>query len=88
MAVRAIRGATQVDADDRDQVLEATRELVSTVVERNGLDHDDIISIGELVVLLGAAVLLHAVCGSRLTARGARRPVQIEQHPDQPVPVT
>ena len=45
MAVRAIRGATQVDADDRDQVLEATRELVSTVVERNGLDHDDIISI-------------------------------------------
>ena len=28
MAVRAIRGATQVDADDRDQVLEATRELV------------------------------------------------------------
>ena len=45
MAVRAIRGATQVDADDRGQVLEATRELVSTVVERNGLDHEDIISI-------------------------------------------
>ncbi|MGY1652584.1 chorismate mutase [Geodermatophilus sp. SYSU D01119] len=45
MAVRAIRGATQVDADDRDQVLEATRELVSEVVDRNGLDHADIISI-------------------------------------------
>nr|WP_204264699.1 chorismate mutase [Geodermatophilus normandii] len=45
VAVRAIRGATQVDADDRDEVLEATRELVSTVVERNGLDHGDIISI-------------------------------------------
>jgi chorismate mutase len=45
VAVRAIRGATQVAADDRDEVLEATRELVSTVVERNGLDHDDIISI-------------------------------------------
>ncbi|MGX5653703.1 chorismate mutase [Geodermatophilus nigrescens] len=45
MAVRAIRGATQVDADDRDQVLEATRELVSEVVGRNGLDHADIISI-------------------------------------------
>ena len=45
MAVRAIRGATQVDADDREQVLEATRELVSAVLERNALEHDDIISI-------------------------------------------
>ena len=45
MAVRAIRGATQVDADDREQVLEATRELVSVVLERNALEHDDVISI-------------------------------------------
>ena len=45
MAVRAIRGATQVDADDREQVLDATRELVSAVMERNGLVHDDVISI-------------------------------------------
>ena len=45
MAVRAIRGATQVDADDREQVLEATRELVSAVMERNALVHDDVISI-------------------------------------------
>ena len=45
MADRAIRGATQVDADDRAQVLEATRELVSAVLERNALEHDDIISI-------------------------------------------
>ncbi len=45
MAVRAIRGATQVDADDREQVLAATRELVSAVMERNGLVHDDVISI-------------------------------------------
>ena len=45
MAVRAIRGATQVDADDRGQVLEATRELVSTGVERNGLDGEQLISI-------------------------------------------
>ena len=45
MAVRAILGATQVDADDREQVLEATRELVSAVLERNALEHDDVISI-------------------------------------------
>ena len=45
MAVRAIRGATQVAADDREQVLDATRELVSAVMERNGLARDDVISI-------------------------------------------
>ena len=45
MAVRAIRGATQVAADDRDEVLDATRELVSTVLERNELDPADLISI-------------------------------------------
>jgi chorismate mutase len=45
VAVRAIRGATQVAADDRDEVLAATRELVSTVLERNQLDSADLISI-------------------------------------------
>ncbi len=45
MAVRAIRGATQVDADERDQVLEATRELVTAVMDRNGLASEDLISI-------------------------------------------
>jgi chorismate mutase len=45
VAVRAIRGATQVAADDRDEVLDATRELVSAVIERNELDPADLISI-------------------------------------------
>jgi chorismate mutase len=45
MAVRAIRGATQVEADDREQVLEATAELVSAVIARNDLDEADLISI-------------------------------------------
>ncbi|MCZ2860997.1 chorismate mutase [Blastococcus sp. VKM Ac-2987] len=45
MAVRAVRGATQVDADDRDEVLAATRELVATVMERNQLAAEDLISI-------------------------------------------
>ena len=45
MAVRAVRGATQVDRDDRDEVLEATTELVREVLERNRLAHDDLISI-------------------------------------------
>ena len=45
MAVRAIRGATQVSADDRDEVLSATRELVTEVMERNTLASGDLISI-------------------------------------------
>ncbi|MCZ2828804.1 chorismate mutase [Modestobacter sp. VKM Ac-2986] len=45
MAVRAIRGATQVAADDRAEVLGATRELVSAVLERNQVDPADLISI-------------------------------------------
>ena len=45
MAVRAVRGATQVDRDDRDEVLAATTELVSAVLERNAIGDDDLISI-------------------------------------------
>lgn len=45
MAVRAIRGATQVEADDRDQILEATTELVTEVMSRNELTTDDVISV-------------------------------------------
>jgi chorismate mutase len=45
MAVRALRGATQVDSDDRHRVIEATAELVTAVLERNGLTAEDLISI-------------------------------------------
>jgi chorismate mutase len=45
MAVRALRGATQVDVDDRDVVIEATAELVRAVLDRNQLDTDALISI-------------------------------------------
>lgn len=45
MTVRAVRGAIQVERDDRDEVLAATTELVSEVLERNALGHDDLISI-------------------------------------------
>jgi chorismate mutase len=45
VAVRAVRGATQVDADDREQILEATTELVSEVMGRNGLSTEEVISV-------------------------------------------
>lgn len=45
MAVRAIRGATQIAADSRDEILAATRELIAELMQRNGLEVDDFISI-------------------------------------------
>ncbi|MFI0481597.1 chorismate mutase [Actinomadura sp. 9N215] len=45
MAVRAVRGATQIDADDREQMLAATAELVAAVMARNELTTDDVISV-------------------------------------------
>ena len=45
MAVRAVRGATQVDDDERDQVLDATTELLTEVLRRNALTNEDIISV-------------------------------------------
>ena len=45
MAVRAVRGAIQTDADDRDAIIEATAELVRAVLDRNGLAADALISV-------------------------------------------
>lgn len=43
-AVRAIRGATTVDADTSCAISAATRELLTAIVARNALDFDDLIS--------------------------------------------
>jgi chorismate mutase len=40
-----VRGATQVDANERDAILEGTSELVTEVLKRNDLEQDDLISI-------------------------------------------
>ncbi|GGO57929.1 chorismate mutase [Streptomyces lasiicapitis] len=45
MAVRAVRGAVQLDRDTADHMSERVRELLTTVLERNGLTADDLISI-------------------------------------------
>jgi monofunctional chorismate mutase len=41
----AIRGAISVDDDDPQQIAEATRELLGQIVERNGLEIDEVISV-------------------------------------------
>jgi chorismate mutase len=44
-AVRAVRGATPVDADERATVLAATRELVAEILDRNELKPQDVVSV-------------------------------------------
>jgi chorismate mutase len=45
VAVRAIRGATQLDVDERAHLLERVGELLRALLDRNGLVPDDVISI-------------------------------------------
>lgn len=45
MTVRAIRGATQLDRDDRDHLFERTTELVHEVMAANDLGVDELISV-------------------------------------------
>ena len=45
MPTRAVRGATQLEADDRDQMLERVSEMVLDVMASNGLEVDDFISV-------------------------------------------
>jgi chorismate mutase len=41
----ALRGATTVDADTRAEVLERTTELLAALLDRNGVEHDQLVSI-------------------------------------------
>jgi chorismate mutase len=44
-AVRALRGATTLDDDTVDQVNERVQTLIKTMLERNGVSKDDLISV-------------------------------------------
>ena len=41
----ALRGATTVEADTAEAVIERTRELLSALLERNAVEHDQLVSI-------------------------------------------
>ena len=43
--VRGLRGATTADANTRDDILDATRELLERLVEANDVDTDDIAAV-------------------------------------------
>ncbi len=42
--VRGIRGATTVEQNSREAILEATRELLQEIIERNDIVQDDVAS--------------------------------------------
>ena len=43
--IRALRGATTLDEDTRDQVIERTGALIRTMLERNGVAKEDLVSL-------------------------------------------
>jgi chorismate mutase len=45
MALRGVRGATRLSADDPAEMTEAVVELLTAVLERNGLTTDDVVSV-------------------------------------------
>jgi chorismate mutase len=99
VTVRAIRGAIQVDADDRDAILEGTAELVSTVMSRNDLTTDDVISVlftvtpdltSEFPALAARKLGFHAVplmCATEIPVSGALpRVVRLMAHVETDTP--
>lgn len=41
----ALRGATTTDGDDEEAIVRATAELLSAMLERNAVAHDDLVSV-------------------------------------------
>lgn len=93
MAVRAIRGAVQVDANDRAAILDGTTDLVTEVMTRNGLVPDDVISVvftttpdltAEFPALAARKIGFHDVpllCASEIGVPGAMpRVVRLLMH--------
>jgi chorismate mutase len=93
VSVRAIRGAVQVDADERDAILEGTAELVTAVMTRNDLTPDDVISVlftvtpdltTEFPALAARKLGFHAVplmCATEIPVSGAMpRVVRLMAH--------
>ena len=45
MALRGLRGATLLTADDKDEMADAVTELVSEMMQRNDVDQSQVVSI-------------------------------------------
>ena len=92
-AVRALRGATTVDADTHEQIYERVGEMVTAMLERNDIEHDDIISLvvtatEDIVSMFTAAAIRAAglgdvpmLCARELSVDGGRpRCIRVLMH--------
>ena len=98
MALRAFRGATRLTADDPVEMTEAVEELVSTVLARNGLVVDDLVSMiftatPDLVCMFPAAAArglglgdVPLICAQEIAVPGAlARVVRVMVHAESPL---
>lgn len=44
MNLRGVRGATTVEKNDREEILQATRELLALMIRQNGIDKQEVAS--------------------------------------------
>jgi chorismate mutase len=97
--VRAMRGATQLSADDRDEMSEAVVELLQAMLARNGMSTDDLISMvftstPDLVCEFPAAAAraldigdVPLICAQELNIDGALpRVVRVMAHAETDLP--
>ncbi|RJL24749.1 chorismate mutase [Bailinhaonella thermotolerans] len=93
--VHAIRGAIQIEADERDAILAGVTELVTEVMSRNSLTTDDVISViftatpdltAEFPALAARKLGFHDVpliCASEIDVPGALpRVIRLMAHVD------
>lgn len=99
MSLRAIRGATRLEANDADEMAEAVAELLGAIIERNRLGSDDMISIiltatPDLTCAFPAAgarafglVDVPLLCAQEINVAGAlEKVVRVLVHVDTDVP--
>ena len=99
MAVRAIRGATRLSADDPAEMSEAVVELVTAMLERNDVDRADLISAiftatPDLVSMFPAAAArglglgdVPLICAQEIDVAGAlTRVVRVMAHVETQLP--
>lgn len=101
MPVRAIRGAVQVDADEREHVVASVAELVGEILTRNELTIDNLISVLFTATpdlrsefpALGAREIgitdVPLLCAQEIDVEGAMpRVIRVMVHADVTVPRT
>jgi chorismate mutase len=99
VALRAIRGATRLRADDPDEMTEAVTELVTAMLARNGIDGEELVSIvftatPDLVCMFPAAAArglglgdVPLLCAQEIAVPGAlSRVVRVLAHADLEIP--